>query len=70
MANLELSILVPALLATIPLSSAALDAMKPVALGSLIEHVLYGVILGYVFALLMLHVGRRHSAHAATRHAA
>jgi hypothetical protein len=61
-------ILVPALLAKIPLSSAALDAMKPVALASLIEHVLYGVILGCVFALLTSFVDRRH-AHAA-HHAA
>jgi len=62
-------ILVPALLAKIPLSSAALDAMKPVALASLIEHVLYGAILGFVFALLTSFVDRRH-AHAVTHHAA
>ena len=61
-------ILVPALLAKIPLSSAALDAMKPVALASLIEHVLYGVILGFAFALLTSFVDRHH-AHAA-HHAA
>jgi hypothetical protein len=59
-------ILIPALLAKVPLSSAALDAMKPVALASLIEHVLYGVILGFVFTTF---VDRRH-AHAAPHHAA
>ena len=62
-------ILVPALLAKVPLSSAGLDAVKPVALASLIEHVLYGVILGFVFALLTTFVDRRH-AHAVTHHAA
>jgi hypothetical protein len=60
-------IVVPALLAKVPLSSAALDAMKPVALASLIDHLLYGVILGFVFALLTTYVDRRH-AHA-THHA-
>jgi Na+(H+)/acetate symporter ActP len=62
-------IVVPVLLAKIPLSSAALDAMKPVALASLIEHVLYGVILGFVFALLTSFVDRRHE-HTVTHHAA
>jgi len=59
---------IPALLAKIPLSSAALDAVRPVALASLIEHLLYGVILGFVFALLTTYVDRRH--HAVTHHAA
>jgi len=40
-------IIVPALFGKVPLSSAAIDATRPVALASLIEHVLYGVILGY-----------------------
>jgi hypothetical protein len=60
---------VPALLAKVPLSSAALDTMTPVALASLIDHVSYGVILGFVFALLTTYVDRRHEAHAA-HHAA
>ena len=63
-------IVIPALLAKIPLSSAAVDSMKPVALASLIEHVLYGVILGFVFALLTTYVERRHGTHAPTHHAA
>src|SRR5262249_37269963 len=53
-------VLIPALLAKVPLSSAALDATKPVALPSLIEHVLYGVILGLVFTGLLTYVERRH----------
>jgi hypothetical protein len=56
---------VPALLAKVPLSSAALDATRPVALASLIDHLLYGVILGFVFALLTTCVDRRHATHAA-----
>jgi hypothetical protein len=62
-------IVVPALLGKVPLSSAGIDTMKPVALASLIEHVLYGVILGFVFALLTTYVDRRHATHAA-HHAA
>jgi hypothetical protein len=62
-------VFLPALLGKVPLSSAALDAMKPVALASLIEHVLYGVVLGIVFTLLAPFVERRHEAHAA-RHRA
>jgi hypothetical protein len=60
-------IVVPALLATVPLSSAAIDTVRPVALASLIEHLLYGVILGFVFALLTTYVDRRHQTHAAHR---
>lgn len=63
-------VFLPALLGKVPLSSAALDAMKPVALGSLIEHVLYGVVLGIVFALLAPYVDRRHETHAARHRAA
>jgi hypothetical protein len=62
-------IVVPAMLEKVPLSSAALDTMKPVALASLIDHVLYGLILGFVFALLTTYVDRRHEGHAA-HHAA
>jgi hypothetical protein len=40
-----------------------------VALASLIEHVLYGVILGFVFAWLLTYVERRHEAHGARHHA-
>ena len=61
-------LVIPALLAKIPLSSAALDAVRPVALASLIEHLLYGVILGFIFALLTTYVDWRH--HAVTHHAA
>jgi Family of unknown function (DUF6789) len=61
-------LVIPALLAKIPLSSAALDAVRPVVLASLIEHLLYGVILGFVFALLTTYVDWRH--HAVTHHAA
>ena len=61
-------LVIPALLAKIPLSSAALDAVRPVVLASLIEHLLYGVILGFVFALLTTYVDPRH--HAVTHHAA
>jgi uncharacterized membrane protein len=63
-------LLIPALLGKVPLSSAALDAMKPVALASLVEHVLYGVVLGIVFALLATYVDRRHETHAARHRAA
>jgi len=63
-------IIVPALSGRVPLSSAAIDATRPVALASLIEHLLYGVILGYVFALLAVYVDRRHGAHATTHRAA
>jgi Na+(H+)/acetate symporter ActP len=63
-------IVLPALLAKMPLSSAAVDAMRPVALASLIEHLLYGVILGFVYALLTTYVDRRHGTHAVTHHAA
>ena len=62
-------VLIPVLLAKVPLSSAALDATRPVALASLIEHVLYGVILGFVFAWLLTYVERRHEAHGARHHA-
>ena len=61
-------LVIPALLAKIPLSSAALDAVRPVVLASLIGHLLCGVILGFVFALLTTYVDRRH--HAVTHHAA
>ena len=61
-------LVIPALLAKIPLSSAALDAVRPVALASLIEHLLYGVILGFIFALLTTYVDWRHRA--VTHHAA
>src|SRR5262249_26666450 len=63
-------IILPALLGKVPLSSAAIDATRPVALASLVEHVLYGVILGYVFALLTAYVDRRHETRAATHRAA
>src|SRR5215472_15264619 len=63
-------IIVPALSGRVPLSSAAIDATRPVALASLIEHLLYGVILGYVFALLAVYVDRRHGTHATTHRAA
>ena len=63
-------IIVPALSGKVPLSPAAIDSTRPVALASLIEHVLYGVILGYVFALLAVYVDRRHEAHAATHRVA
>lgn len=63
-------IIVPALFGKVPLSSAAIDATRPVALASLIEHVLYGAILGYVFGLLAVYVDRRHETHAATHRAA
>ena len=56
-------VLIPALLAKVPLSSSALDATRPVALASLIEHVLYGVMLGLVFTELLTFVERRHEAH-------
>jgi len=62
-------VLIPALLAKVPLSSAALDATRPVALASLIEHVLYGVILGLVFTGLVAYGERRHEAHDARHHA-
>ena len=61
--------LIPALLARVPLSSPALDGVKPVALASLIEHVLFGVILGFVFALLLTFTDRRHETRPATHHA-
>jgi len=63
-------IIVPALSGKVPLSPAAIDTTRPVALASLIEHVLYGVILGYVFALLAVYVDRRHETHARTHRAA
>ena len=63
-------IVIPALLGKVPLSSAALAAVRPVALASLIEHVLSGVILGYVFAMLTTYVDRRYGTHAATHRAA
>lgn len=63
-------IVIPAFLGKVPLSSAALDATRPVALASLIEHVLYGAILGYVYAVLTTFVDRRYGTRAATRHAA
>jgi len=40
-----------------------------VALASLIEHVLYGVILGLVFTGLVAYGERRHEAHDARHHA-
>ena len=61
--------LMPALHAKVPLSSAALAAVRPVAAASLIEHVVYGVILGFVFALLMSYIDRRHH-HTVRPHAA
>src|SRR5262245_7700709 len=63
-------IIVPALSGTMPLSPAAIDSARPVALASLIEHVLYGVILGYVFALLAVYVGRRQATRATAHRAA
>jgi uncharacterized membrane protein YeaQ/YmgE (transglycosylase-associated protein family) len=57
-------VLIPALLEKVPLSSAALDAMRPLALASLVEHVLYGVILGFLLGWLATYVDRRHGAHA------
>jgi len=61
--------LIPALLAKVPLSSAVLAAMRPVAVASLIEHVVYGVILGFVFALLTTYVDRQRH-HTVRPHAA
>ena len=63
-------VILPALFGKVPLSSAAIDSTRPVALASLIEHVLYGVILGYVFAVLAVYVDRRHATHATTHRAA
>ncbi len=57
-------IVIPALLERVPLSSEAVDAMRPLALASLVEHLLYGVILGFVFPLLVMYLDRRHGAQA------
>src|SRR5206468_12674149 len=40
-------VVVPALLGRVPLSSDAVAVMRPLALASLAEHVVYGVILGF-----------------------
>jgi hypothetical protein len=44
--------LVPALLETVPLSSAAVDATRGLALPLVIGHAVYGVILGVAFAVV------------------
>lgn len=45
-------ILMPILLGMAPFAALAMAPMRPVALGSLVGHVIYGVLLGVVFAAL------------------
>lgn len=45
-------ILMPVLLGMAPFAALAMAPMRPVALGSLVGHLLYGVVLGVVFAAL------------------
>ena len=51
-------VVVPALLGRVPLSSDAVAVMRPLALASLAEHVVYGVILGFAFARIAKYVDR------------
>lgn len=61
-------VVVPALLWIVPLSSDAM--MRPVVLASLAEHVVYGVILGFMFARITKYVDRRSGGvHGATQSA-
>jgi hypothetical protein len=51
-------VVVPALLGRVPLSSDAVAVMRPLALASLADHVVYGVILGFAFARIAKYVDR------------
>ena len=57
-------ILMPLLLGMPAFASLRMPAMRPVAMGSLIGHLIYGVILGLAFVRLRAGVGEHRSAHA------